>query len=117
MIRSPCELLWQHGRNALLAGGWGNAVAPPGRCAGRGHEPREGLPIGVVFDPIRVRLVEIGEAVKDVSSELLGQQPLISWRQVAAMRDQLAHRYFDTSHAIATQTVGSDLAEFGSKTG
>lgn len=27
------------------------------------------------------------------------------------MRDQLAHRYFDTSHAIVTATVGSDLDE------
>ena len=58
-----------------------------------------------------MRLIEIGEAVKDVSPELLGQQPTIAWRQVAAMRDQLAHRYFDTSHAIVAQTVGSDLVE------
>ena len=27
------------------------------------------------------------------------------------MRDQLAHRYFDTSSAIVEQTVGSDLVE------
>lgn len=27
------------------------------------------------------------------------------------MRDQLAHRYFDTSYAIVEQTVGPDLAE------
>jgi len=53
----------------------------------------------------------MGEAVKDVSPELLGQQPTIPWRQVAATRDQLAHRYFDTSHAIVAQTVGSDLVE------
>ncbi len=25
------------------------------------------------------------------------------------MRDQLAHRYFDTSHAIVAQAVGADL--------
>lgn len=29
------------------------------------------------------------------------------------MRDQLAHRYFDTSHSIVAQTVSSDLAELG----
>ncbi len=56
-------------------------------------------------------LIEIGEAVKDVSAELLSQQPSIPWRQVAAMRNQLANRYFDTSHAIVAQTVGSDLVE------
>ena len=58
-----------------------------------------------------MRLIEIGEAPKDVAPDLLGQQPSIPWRQVAGMRDQLAHRYFDTSHAIVAQTVGSDLVE------
>ena len=74
------------------------------------HLQRGPLSDGLVFDA-SVRLIEIGEAVKDVSPELLGQQPTIPWRQVAAMRDQLAHRYFDTSHAIVAQTVGSDLVE------
>ena len=58
-----------------------------------------------------MRLIEIGEAVKDLPGFLLDQQPLIPWRQVAAMRDQLSHRYFDTSHAIVAQTVGADLVE------
>jgi uncharacterized protein with HEPN domain len=64
-----------------------------------------------VFDAVRARLIEIGEAVKDVAPDLLLHQPQIPWRQVAAMRDQLAHRYFDTSHAIVEQTVHTDLAE------
>ena len=76
-----------------------------------GHLARGPLSEGLVFDAVRARLIEIGEAIKDVSSELLARQPQIPWRQVAAMRDQLAHRYFDTSHAIVVQTVGSDLAE------
>lgn len=75
------------------------------------HLQRGPLTDGLVFDAVRVRLIEIGEAVKDVSTDLLAQQPAIPWRQVAAMRDQLAHRYFDTSHAIVAQTVGPDLAE------
>lgn len=75
------------------------------------HLQRGPLSDGLVFDAVRVRLIEIGEAVKDVPSQVLSQQPSIPWRQVAAMRDQLAHRCFDTSHAIVAQTVGSDLAE------
>ena len=75
------------------------------------HLRRGPLSDGLVFDAVRVRLIEIGEAVKDVSPELLAHQPSIPWRQVAAMRDQLAHRYFDTSHAIVAQTVGADLVE------
>ena len=33
------------------------------------------------------------------------------------MRDQLAHWYFDTSHAIVAQTVGADFAELLAATG
>jgi len=75
------------------------------------HLQRGPLSDGLVFDAVRVRLIEIGEAVKDVSPDLLNQQQSIPWRQVAAMRDQLAHRDFDTSHAIVAQTVGPDLDE------
>ena len=81
------------------------------------HLRRGPLSDGLVFDAVRVRLIEIGEAVKDVSPELLAQQPSIPWRQVTAMRDQLAHRYFDTSHAIVAQTVGADLVELLVATG
>ena len=76
-----------------------------------GHLDRGPLSDGLVFDAVRVRLIEIGEAVKDISTELLGGQPQIPWRQVAAMRDQLAHRYFDTSYALIEHTVTSDLRQ------
>jgi uncharacterized protein with HEPN domain len=76
-----------------------------------GHLDRGPLSDGLVFDAVRVRLIEIGEAVKDVSGELLDGEPQIPWRQVAAMRDQLARRYFDTSHAVIEQTVTADLAQ------
>ena len=52
------------------------------------HLRRGPLSHDLVFDAVRVRLIEIGEAVKGVSPELLAQQPSIPWRQVAAMRDQ-----------------------------
>ena len=42
---------------------------------------------------------------------MLGTQPGISWRQIARMRDHLAHRYFDTAHAILQATVDDDLPE------
>jgi uncharacterized protein with HEPN domain len=77
----------------------------------RAHVARGPLTDGLVFDAVRVRLIEIGEAVKDVDEDLLAQHPQIPWRQVAAMRDQLAHRYFDTSYAVIVQTVESDLGE------
>jgi uncharacterized protein with HEPN domain len=75
------------------------------------HVERGSLDDGLIFDAVRARLMEIGEAVKDVDSKLLAQQPAIPWRRIATMRDQLAHRYFDTSHAIVAGTVTNDLVE------
>jgi len=73
------------------------------------HLERGTLADGLVFDAVRVRLIEIGEAVKDIDPELLANEPNIPWVDVARMRDHLAHRYFDTDHEIVTATVEHDL--------
>ena len=75
------------------------------------HVTRGDLIDGLVFDAVRIRLLEIGEAVKALPDELLASEPSIPWRQVARMRDHLAHRYFDTSHGIVQGTVENDLPE------
>jgi uncharacterized protein with HEPN domain len=66
---------------------------------------------GLVFDAVRARLMEIGEAVKDLPDEVTAAEPEMPWREIAGMRDRLAHRYFDTSHAILAATVRNDLPE------
>lgn len=43
--------------------------------------------------------------------DLLLSEPGIPWGQIARMRDHLAHRYFDTSHAVIQGTVDYDLPE------
>lgn len=58
-----------------------------------------------------MRLIEIGEAVKALPAEVLAPEPTMPWAQIAGMRDRLAHRYFDTSHAIVSATVSEDLPE------
>ena len=73
------------------------------------HLQRGDLDDGLVFDAVRVRLIEIGEAVKAVDAELLAEESDIPWIDVAGMRDQLAHRYFDTAHSIVRATVREDL--------
>jgi uncharacterized protein with HEPN domain len=40
-----------------------------------------------------------------------GCWPAIPWAQIARLRDHLAHRYFDTDHAVLQATVDSDLPE------
>lgn len=77
----------------------------------RSHLQRGDLSDGLVFDAVRIRLLEIGEAVKALPMELLDTQPGIPWRQIARMRDHLAHRYFDTAHGILQATVDDDLPE------
>jgi uncharacterized protein with HEPN domain len=72
---------------------------------------RGGLSDGLVFDAVRIRLLEIGEAVKALPAELLASEPTIPWPEIARMRDNLAHRYFDTNHAIVQATVEHDLPE------
>lgn len=55
------------------------------------------------------------EAIIGTRVELIPAQDLkptvraIPWRQIARMRDHLAHRYFDTAHAILQATVDDDL--------
>lgn len=73
------------------------------------HLKRGGLGDGLVFDAVRVRLIEIGEAVKDIDPGLLGSEAEIPWQDVAGMRDHLTHRYFDTAHSIVQATVDVDL--------
>lgn len=73
------------------------------------HLERGDLDDGLVFDAVRVRLIEIGEAVKDIDPEWLADEPNIAWRDVAGMRDHLAHRYFDTAHSIVQATVDHDI--------
>jgi uncharacterized protein with HEPN domain len=72
----------------------------------RSHLQRGPLTDGLVFDAVRIRLLEIGEAVKALPADLLDTQPAIPWSQIARMRDHLAHRYFDTAHAILRAKTG-----------
>ena len=76
----------------------------------RAHVARGDLADGLIFDAVRVRLIEIGEAIKGLPAELVETEPDIPWNDIAGMRDRLAHRYFDTEHSIVASTVQHDLA-------
>jgi uncharacterized protein with HEPN domain len=77
----------------------------------RSHLERGGLDDGLVIDAVRVRLIEIGEAVKDIDPALLATEPDIPWRDVAGMPDRLAHRNFDTAHSVVQATLEKDLPQ------
>lgn len=73
------------------------------------HLARGSLDDDLVFDAVRVRLIEIGEAVKSLDVALLAHEPSIPWIDVAGMRNHLAHRYFDTAHTQVEATVAHEL--------
>lgn len=63
----------------------------------------------MVFDAVRMRLLEIGEAVAALPGALTDTEPGTPWRQIIGMRNWMAHRYFDTIHAYVWSTVDNDL--------
>ena len=63
----------------------------------------------MLFDAIRVRLIEIGEAVKDLDSGILALEPTIPWGEISRMRDRLTHHYFDTVHSVVRRTALDDV--------
>jgi uncharacterized protein with HEPN domain len=75
----------------------------------RAHLARGDLHDGLVYDAVRVRLIEVGEAVKSIRPQLLAEVPGVPWGEIARMRDHLAHHYFDTDHAIVQDVVDNEL--------
>lgn len=75
----------------------------------RSHLTRGDLSDGLIFDAVRLRLIEIGEAVKLLDPQLVASEPDVRWSDAAGMRDWHAHHYFDTSRAIVEATIAEDL--------
>lgn len=74
------------------------------------HLERGGIEDDLVFDACRVRIIEIGEAVKAIDVDLLDTEPRIPWREIVKMRDLLTHHYFGTDRAVVEQVVNDELA-------
>lgn len=77
----------------------------------RKHLARGGFADGLVFDAVRIRLLEIGEAVKAIPPQLLETESSVDWPAIARFRDQLAHHSWDTAHAILQHVVDVELEE------
>jgi len=73
------------------------------------HLERGPLDDGLIFDAVRIRLAEIGEAVSRLDDTTTSRATDVPWRDIAAMRNHRIHRYFDTAHAIVAATVNHDL--------
>lgn len=62
-----------------------------------------------VFDAVRMRLLEIGEAVNGIPASLRETESQLPWAAMVGMRNWTAHRYFDTLHDYVWVTVDRDL--------
>ena len=63
-------------------------------------------------DAVIARLIQIGQAVKDAQAagvKLDILRPDIPWRKIAAMRDRLAHRYWETEARLLWAVVEVEL--------
>jgi uncharacterized protein with HEPN domain len=57
-----------------------------------------------------IRQLEIiGEAVKQLSSDLTSSHPQVPWRQIAGTRDRLIHAYFRVDLDAVWAMVAQDL--------
>jgi uncharacterized protein with HEPN domain len=63
----------------------------------------------LIQDGVIRNLELIGEATKNLSTELRAANPEIPWRQIAGMRDVLIHDYLKVNLARIWSTVVTDL--------
>ena len=63
----------------------------------------------LIQDGVIRNLEVIGEATKNLSSELREANPAIPWRQIAGMRDVLIHDYLKVNLGRVWRTVEHDL--------
>ena len=65
----------------------------------------------LAFDALLYRLVVIGEAVKTLPADLLARQPQVPWREIARLRDLLAHHYYRVDAQVIRRTIEAPMDE------
>lgn len=61
-------------------------------------------------DAVLYNLMVLGEAVKGLSDEMKARRPEIPWREIAGLRDLLAHEYYQIEIGVIDDIVARDLA-------
>jgi uncharacterized protein with HEPN domain len=67
------------------------------------------------FDGILFNLLVIGEAVKNLPLELREKYPDIAWREIAGLRDLVAHTYFALDLDILWDAIQRDVPTLWSR--
>ena len=64
----------------------------------------------LVIDAVVRNFEIIGEATKHIPAEIKQDHPLIKWKEMAGMRDKLAHEYFGVDVEILWRTSTNRLS-------
>ena len=54
-------------------------------------------------------LIQLGEYVNELSVRFVHAHPEIQWRNIVNMRNQLTHRYGESSNPFIWQTINEDI--------
>lgn len=63
----------------------------------------------IALDAILLRLMVIGEAIKNLSPDLRGRVADVPWSDYASLRDLIAHQYFRIQTRLIEDTLRRDL--------
>lgn len=67
----------------------------------------------LVQDGVIRNLIVVGEAVKNLSTDLRESEPSTPWKSIAGMRDVLIHDYLRVNLEQVWETVARDLPPLG----
>lgn len=65
---------------------------------------------GKTIDAVVRNLAIIGEAARQIPSEVRSKYPNVAWEEMVGMRDKVSHEYFGVDLKIIWETVKNDLA-------
>ena len=77
----------------------------------KGLEKEEFLKNNLVQDAVVRNIEIIGEAVKNLPKDFTNKHKEVPWKDIAGMRDRIAHFYFGIDYALVWDTVKKDIPE------
>lgn len=66
----------------------------------------------IIQDAVIRNFLVIGEAIKNISTDLKSAHPDVSWRSVAGFRDVLIHNYIHVNLDLVWDIIEIDLPSF-----